>query len=90
MIHSIPELHPLDSSHNGRPEEDEADQILDDHNGIIMDVAVSDEVDNTYYLASVGNDYALKVYNTGKHTSLAWDKENAHNAYAIIWELIDQ
>ena len=81
MIHSIPEFHPLDGNHNGRPEEDEAEQILDDHHGIIMDIAVSDEVDNHYYLASAGNDYALRVYQTGKHTSLAWAEDNAHNAY---------
>lgn len=81
MIHSIPELQPQDPNHTGRPEEDSADVILDGHNGIVMDVAVSDEVNGQYYLASVGNDYSLYVYTISKRTSHAWNKERAHNSY---------
>ena len=80
MIHSIPELQPQDANHSGRPEEDNPEVILDDHTGIVMDVAVSEEVNGNHYLASVGNDYALHVYTIGKRASRVWSRPRAHNS----------
>lgn len=80
MVHSIPELRPQDANHSGKPEEDGPDVILDDHTGIVMDVAISDDVSGRHYLASVGNDYNLHVYTVGKRVSRAWSRERAHNS----------
>ncbi|KAK8831328.1 hypothetical protein WA577_001434 [Blastocystis sp. JDR] len=77
-IHTVPELSPVDPSHPGSPSEEAPEKVLEDHNGIVLDVAVSDEVDGKHYLASVGNDYALFVYTLGKHTRLAWSDSAAH------------
>lgn len=77
-IHAIPELSPVDPAHAGSPEEDLPDVVLEDHHGIVLDVAVSDEVDGKHYLASVGNDYALFVYTLGSHTRQAWSEPAAH------------
>ena len=55
-IHAVPELSPVDPSHPGSPSEEAPEKVLEDHNGIVLDVAVSDEVDGKHYLASVGND----------------------------------
>lgn len=51
---------------------------LTDHDGIVLGVAVSDEVDQTYYMASVGNDYALHVYNITGRVKRVWDESQAH------------
>lgn len=77
-IHSLPELSPVDPVHAGSPEEELPDHVLEDHHGIVLDVAVSDEVDGKHYLASVGNDYALFVYTIGRHIRLAWSEPAAH------------
>ena len=77
-IHSVPELSPVDPSHMGSPAEEAPDMVLEDHHGIVLDVAVSDEVDGKYYLASVGNDYAMFVYTLGHHARQAWNEPAAH------------
>lgn len=81
MVHSLPELQPQDAAPSGRPAEDDPEVILDDHTGIVMDVAVSDDVKGCHYLASVGNDYMLNVYTAGKRVSRAWTQDRAHNRY---------
>lgn len=78
MIHDIPEFSPVDPNHNGVPEEEDASAILEDHNGIVLGVAVSDEVDGKHYLASVGNDYALFVYTLDRRARSAWHQQDAH------------
>lgn len=80
-IHAVPELSPVDPSHPGSPSEEAPEKVLEDHNGIVLDVAVSDEVDGKHYLASVGNDYALFVYTLGEHTRLAWSDSAAHRGW---------
>ena len=84
MIHSIPELEPQEATHNGHPKEDDPDIILDDHTGIVLGVTISDDVNGTHYLASVGNDYTMNVYTVGKRASLYWKQQQAHNSY-IEW-----
>lgn len=79
MMHFIPELQPQDASPSGHPAEEHPIAILDDHTGIVMDVAVSDEVDGEYYLASVGNDYNLNVYTVKQSAQLVWNEPSAHN-----------
>ena len=78
MIHDIPEFSPVDPNHNGVPEEEDASAIPEDHNGIVLGVAVSDEVDGKHYMASVGNDYALFVYTLDRRACSAWHQQNAH------------
>lgn len=79
MIHSTPELQPQDAAPSGRPAEDDPEVILDDHTGIVMDVAVSDNVKDSYYLASVGNDYAINVYSVSTRAHKVWTQVHAHN-----------
>ena len=88
MIHSIPELEPQEATHNGHPKEDDPDIILDDHTGIVLGVAISDDVNGTHYLASVGNDYTMNVYTVGKRASLYWKQQQAHNSYNYMIEWI--
>ena len=57
------------------------DIILDDHTGIVLGVTISDDVNGTHYLASVGNDYTMNVYTVGKRASLYWKQQQAHNSY---------
>ena len=77
MIHSLPELDPVEANRSSVPTED-PHSILTDHNGIVLGVAVSDEVDRAYYLASVGNDYALYVYDITGRIKRVWSESQAH------------
>lgn len=82
LIHSLPELTPVDANRSSVPTED-PDASITDHNGIVLGVAVSDEVDGTHYMASVGNDYALYVYNITGRVRRVWDNTKAHNG--LVW-----
>ena len=52
--------------------------VLEDHDGIVLDVAVSEEIDGAYYLASVGNDYMLNVYDVTRRGSRIASLHQAH------------
>jgi WD40 repeat protein len=50
-----------------------------DHDGAVLDVAVSDEVNGAWYLASVGNDYALYVHVLSQEEEKkVWGQRRAH------------
>lgn len=65
LLHSLPELGPVDVARTITPTED-AERTLTDHDGMVTGVAMSDDVDGSVYLASVGSDYALNLYNVSR------------------------
>ena len=77
MKHILPELSPVDPMRMRVPTEG-PDAFVSDHNGIVLDVAASDEVDGRYYIASVGNDYAIYVYDVKRSFSQKWKQAGAH------------
>ena len=78
MMHQLPEFSPVDPMRMTIPME-EADAVVTDHNGIVLGVAASDEVDGSYYVASVGNDYALFVYSVNRSFNRVWNQARAHD-----------
>ena len=69
LIHSLPELDPVEANRSSVPSED-PQVVVTDHDGIVLGVAVSDEV---------GNDYALYVYDITGRVKRVWSESRAHN-----------
>ena len=80
LIHSLPELSPVDVSRAVTPTED-AERTLTDHDGMVTGVALSDDVDGSFYLASVGSDYVLNLYNASQGFKRVLC-EKAHQGFA--------
>ena len=78
--HVLPELGPVDPMRMHVPTEG-PDGIVSDHNGIVLGVAASDEVDGRYYIASVGNDYSIYVYDVKHSFNQKWEQAGAHDGY---------
>ena len=75
-IYDMPEFRVKDTSNDILIQTSTA--VLEDHDGIVLDVAVSEEIDGAYYLASVGNDYMLNVYDVTRRGSRIASLHQAH------------
>ena len=80
MIHVLPELQVkslMDDS--AEPLEEGCAHKIEDHTGVVLDVALSDDFDDCFYMASVGNDYALNVYRIDQKYHSLFSIESAHH-----------
>lgn len=80
MIHVLPELQVkslMDDS--AEPLEEGCAHKIEDHTGVVLDVALSDDFDDCFYMASVGNDYALNVYRIDQKYHSLFSIESAHD-----------
>ena len=80
MIHILPELQVkslMDDS--AEPLEEGCAHKIEDHTGVVLDVALSDDFDDCFYMASVGNDYALNVYRIDQKYHSLFSIESAHH-----------
>ena len=81
MIHVLPELGAKNiMAGDVSPPEEEPIEKIEDHTGVVLDVALSDDMDDCYYMASVGNDYSLHVYHLDKKVSSLFSIVPAHDA----------
>ena len=63
MIHLLPELEVKSlMSDSAEPLEEDYTYKIEDHTGVVLCIALSDDFKDSFYMASVGNDYALNIY----------------------------